>query len=295
MNKKEAVASLKSGSPHERLRAARYLAENGDAPDLNLLREARKRETDAYVKTTLDATIGRLSKAALAGTPEAVQEEQVPQEIIRKARSQAVEEVTALLLHEVASPFGLVANAASREIKEDYASSNTKRHIDRVQRIFEGIEQLKKATTTPNPQQFDLPEFIDHIVAEESQASKIAPAHHGPRPFPVTTDPLLLRFAVCNGLRNAIEAADQSQAEQPVVITWGMTDTDYWITIIDDGPGLAGPPDSAFEPGKSSKKGQGHIGFGLTIAKQAMDTLNGFVMLNPGKTGGSRYELKWSR
>jgi C4-dicarboxylate-specific signal transduction histidine kinase len=292
MNKKEAVASLKSGSPHERLRAARHLAKNSDTADVAFLREARSQETDAYVKSTLDATISRLSKTGGASEPPL--EEQIPREIIRKARTQAVEAVTALLLHEVASPFGLVANAASREIP-DYANSNTKRHVDRVQRIFEGIEQLKNATTTPNPQQFDLPEFIDGIIAEESQATTITPAYHGPRPFSVTTDPLLLRFAVCNGLRNAIEAADQSKAEQPVVITWGMSDTDYWITIIDDGPGLAGPQDSAFEPGKSSKKGQGHIGFGLTIAKQAMETLNGFVMLNPGKTGGSRYELKWSR
>jgi C4-dicarboxylate-specific signal transduction histidine kinase len=96
-------------------------------------------------------------------------------------------------------------------------------------------------------------------------------------------------------LRNAIEAANQSKAEQPVVITWGATDTDYWVTIIDDGPGIAGPPESAFEPGKSSKKGQGHIGFGLTIARQAMETLDGFVALGAGKAGGARYDLKWSR
>ena len=291
MNNEEALASMKSGSPHERQRAARHLSKNGTVNELTAIRKARSREKNSYVKTILDATIARLSQIrSEEGNSEQI-EYGVPQDLVRRIRTQEFESVTALLLHEVASPFGLVANAASREI-QDYDRSNTKRHVDRVQRIFDGIEQLKNATATPVPQQFDLPELMDRIIGEECPGGQIV-ALHGQRPFPVTTDPNLLTFAICNGLRNAVEAADQSKGEQPVVITWGVNDTDYWLAIIDNGAGLAGSPDSAFEPGKSSKKGQGHIGFGLTIAKQAMDTLGGIVMLSPGNTGGTRYELKW--
>jgi signal transduction histidine kinase len=294
MNKEEALTSLSSGSPHERLRAARFFAKNCDAADAPILREVRLRESNTYVKTILDGVISRLSNGTAIENTEAADDEDIPKDVIRKARTQAVESITALLLHEVASPFGLVENAAAREIG-NYANSDTKKFIDRVQRILEGIEQLKNATSRPNPQTFDLAEFIDIIIAEESHSNAIKPAQQGPRPFLVTTDPVLLRFAVCNGLRNAIEAAGNSKAEQPVVVTWGSNDTDYWVTIIDDGPGLAGSPESAFEPGKSSKKAQGHIGFGLSIAKQAIESLDGFVTLSPGRTGGARYELKWSR
>jgi signal transduction histidine kinase len=292
MTKEEALASLKSGSPHERLRAARYLSRNPDSSDLAIIRDARSRETDSYVKTTLDAAITRIADPSRPSAAEPHLEDEVSEGIVRRARTQAIEVVTALFLHEVASPFGLVANAASREIV-DYPRSSTKRHIDRVQRIFEGLEQLRSATAARNPQPFDLTNLIDRIIAEESHATQTKPTPYGPRPFMVTTDPLLLRFAICNGLRNAIEATAQSKTEKPVVITWGKSDTDYWITIIDEGLGVTGPVDSAFEPGKSSKKG--HIGFGLTIARQAMDTLDGFVTLSPAKTGGSRYELKWGR
>src|SRR6266566_3522561 len=172
MTKDEALASLKSGSPHERQRAARYLARNGTLTELTAIRHARSRETNSYVKTILNGTIARLSRIESEEVGVEPVEDEVPQDVVRKARTQAIESVTALLLHEVASPFGLVANAASREIKE-YANSNTKRHVDRVQWIFEGIEQLRNATATPNPQQFDLPELIVRVIAEESNAAQI--------------------------------------------------------------------------------------------------------------------------
>jgi signal transduction histidine kinase len=296
VTREEAFASLKSGSPHERLRAARYLSRDSTVADLSALREARSCAIDSYVKSTLDTTIARLSSAP-AQTTELIpsSEAEVPAEVLRKAKIEAVEWVTALLLHEVASTFGLIDSSASREVS-GYPTSTTKKHIDRAQRIFSGIEQLKSATATPKPEKFDLAELILRIVAEENSGAEVEATPLGPRPLMVTTDPVLLRFAICNGVRNAIEAAAQLKSEDPhpVVITWGETEVDYWVAVRDRGPGLAGPAESAFEPGKSNKKGQ-HSGFGLAIARQAMMTLNGVVSLNPANGGGARYELRWGK
>jgi signal transduction histidine kinase len=255
-----------------------------------VIREARAGETDAYVRAALEGIISRLSNTADPKS-ESLSDDQLPDDVLRAARTQAVESVTALLLHEVASPFGLVANAAAREVPQ-YATSNIKRHIDRVQRIFEGIEQLRSATAKPKRQEFDLAEFILRIIGEECSGKPIQPTTHGPRPLVVTTDPQLLRFAISNGLRNAIEATAQVKSDQPVVITWGKTDVDNWVAVIDQGPGLPNSVDPAFEPGKSTK-GKGHSGFGLAIAKQAMETLGGVVTLSPARAGGARYELRW--
>lgn len=259
------------------------------------MREARSCATDSYVKSTLDTAISRLSNASAQTTETASSEGEVPPDVLRKAKIEAVEWVTALLLHEVASPLGLIENSASREVK-DYPTSTTKKHIDRAQRIFAGIEQLKSATTTPKPEKFDLAELILRIVAEENSGAEVEATPLGPRPLMVLVDPLLLGLAICNGLRNAIEAAAQSKSEDshPVVITWGETEVDYWVAVRDRGPGLAGPAESAFEPGKSTKKGQ-HSGFGLAIARQAMTTLDGVVSLNPANGGGARYELRWGK
>jgi signal transduction histidine kinase len=221
-------------------------------------------------------------------------ETDLPDDLLRRVKSQAVEWVTALLLHEVASPFGLVANAASREVP-DYDKSSTKRHVERVQRIFDGIEQLRKATATPRPEKFDLADLISQLIREDTAGKGIEATPHGPMPFMVRSDPRLLRFAISNGLRNAIEATlgSKSPRPYPVVVTWGETEVDYWVAIIDQGPGLTGPVDAAFEPGKSTKSG--HTGFGLAIARQAMETLDGLVSLSPAGGGGARYELRWGR
>ncbi len=294
MTREEALKSVRSGSPHERLRAARYLAQNPEAADLSAIREARSGETDSYVKAALETAITHLSIATGQRKDEPASEDVVPDEILRRARTEAVEWVTTLFLHEVASPIGLVANAASREVP-NYQASSTKRHINRVQRIFLGIEQLRAVTATPKPEEFDLADHIGRIITEESGGTDAEPTTHGPKPLVVTADPHLLDFAIRNGLRNALEATAQSRAEnpQPVVVTWGVTDVDYRIAIINHGPGLTGPVDGAFELGRSTK--QGHSGFGLAIARQAMETLGGIATLSPARTGGARYELRWAR
>ena len=78
-----------------------------------------------------------------------------------------------------------------------------------------------------------------------------------------------------------------------MVITWGMTDVDYWVVILDQGPGIVGVGEGAFNIGSTTK--MGHIGFGLAIGRQAMDTLEGNVTLFPAQGGGACLELRWDR
>ena len=294
MTRETALAALQSGSPHERLRAARYFAHNPGVEDLAIIRRARLGETDSYVKTTLDMVISRLTGLPGEGKEESSSESDLNDDTIRKIRNQVTEEITGVLLHEVASPIGLIASAAAREFP-GYEKSDTKQYIENAQRIFGAIQDLKGATTTPRPEEFDLAEFLLRIVAEVNVDTGVDVSSQGPRPLMVKTDSRLLRFAVCNGLRNAMEAVVQFKTDNPhpVVITWGKTDVDCWITIIDRGPGIAGPVEPAFEIGKSSKPG--HSGFGLAIARQAMETLNGTVNLSLANGGGVRYELRWGQ
>ena len=63
--------------------------------------------------------------------------------------------------------------------------------------------------------------------------------------------------------------------------------------MLDKGPGIVGPTESAFDIGKSTK--QGHCGFGLAIARQAIETLGGTVSLQPVVGGGALYEARWER
>jgi signal transduction histidine kinase len=285
---------LASGSTNERLKAARFLARNAHVSDLTPLRKARQVETVSYVKTSLDLAIGRLSNRPPIVEPDPADEFAVPEEIKRQIRGQAVEWVSGLLLHEIASPIGLAKRAASREIR-DYENSKTKRHLESVQRIFNAIELLKNAAAVPKPDQFDLAELLSEIVAEEApDGSGVEVSLLGPKPLMITSDPALVRLVVCNGLRNALEAVAVSNpaGPHPIVIIWGETDVDIWVAVLDRGGGIVGPVESAFEIGKTTKKG--HSGFGLAVARQAIETLGGTVVLQPVE-GGARYEARWER
>lgn len=295
MTRDDALALLRSESAHERLRAARFLSRNVEASDFQVLRAARNVESVSYVQDTLDRAIARA--IGLAPTiPAAAQldEPEVPEDARKRIRSQAIEWITGFVLHELASLTGLIARAASQEIP-GYQDSKTRRHLTTLQRIFPAIEQLKGATIAPKLEQFDLSILLTEIQSEEEGNADVAISMQGPRPLIVMGDPALLRLAVRNGLRNAIEAVAEFPSKDPhsVVLTWGETDIDYWIVVIDKGPGLIGPTGPVFELGKSRKLG--HIGFGLAIARQAIETLGGNVSLEPAAGGGARYELRWER
>src|SRR5207237_5067530 len=106
------------------------------------------------------------------------------------------------------------------------------------------------------PEEFDLAQLLADIVEDETVGKKSLVSLHGPSPMLIISDARLLQLAVCNGLRNAIEAVVEGGSSEldAIIITWGATDVDYWITVIDHGPGLAGPVESAFEIGKSTKQ-----------------------------------------
>src|SRR4051812_10248414 len=116
MTHDEAISNLSSRSPHKRLSAARFLARQPNISDLEVIREARRSEVEAYVKQCLDSIIAKLSniRTPIANDPN--DEFDVPEELRRRIRRQAVEWASGMLLHEISSPMGLVEFFASREI-----------------------------------------------------------------------------------------------------------------------------------------------------------------------------------
>lgn len=294
MTRDEALESLSSSSAHDRLKAARFLARNSNPTDLQTLRAALRDETVSYVRTGLELAIKRASNAAPPAAEDTAEEFEIPPDVRTQIRNEVTEEVTGQILHEIASPVGLIASAAAREIP-DYDQSKTKKHVENLKRVFEAIEQLKSAAAVPRPEEFDLAELLGEIVSETVGTDTVEVSLHGAKPMLITSDRALLRLAVSNGIRNAVEAVTgiPGQEPHPIVITWGETDVDYWVAVLDHGPGVVGLAESAFGIGKTTKKG--HSGFGLAIARQAIETLGGACTLQPATEGGARFEIRWER
>lgn len=294
MTRKEALEKLSSDSAHDRLKAVRFLARNIEPCDLQILRTALQSETVSYVRTSLKLAVRRAVNSAATPISEAIEEFEVPHDVRTQIKNEVTEELTGLLLHEIASPVGLLAASAAREIP-NFENSKTKQYVINLQRIFEAIEQLKVAAAVPKPTEFDLAELLAEIVSAEVCDHPIDVSLHGTKPFLINSDRALVQFAVSNGVRNAVEAVIccVQNEPHPIVITWGKTDIDYWVAVLDHGTGVIGLTESAFDIGKTTKRG--HSGFGLAIARQAVETLGGSCTLQSAADGGAHFEVRWER
>lgn len=299
MTRDEALEGLSAASAHSRGQAARALANVGSAGDIGQIRKALKGETVAYVHYALQDTIKRLTSNS--APPLALDDETpaVSEEARQQIYGQAVEWVTGFLLHEIASPIGLARLSGKLELGERWEASATRRHLETVHRIFDAIEMLKSAAGVPRPQEFDLAAMIEELCATEVPHALPWISSIGPKPFLIKGDPALIRMVTNNGLRNAVEAVEAVETggadPQPhsVTINWGETDVDYWVSVLDRGIGIVGPSETAFEVGNSTKKN--HSGFGLAIARQAVQTMIGVLSLEPAHDGGAVYLARWQK
>lgn len=295
MTREEALHNLKAPSAHVRGQAARALGDVGRRTDLPRLQKAQREETVTYVNYALQETIRRLAHEQ-APAPSADEADVVPEDVRMQIYGKAMEWITGFLLHEISSPVGLVRLAAKRELGERWEGSGTQKHLESVARVFEAIEVLKNAASVPRPQEFDLSALVDELLGGYEPEIREWISTIGSRPFLIKSDPSLVRMVTVNGIRNAVEA-QQAASEHPnahaVTISWGDSDVDYWLAVLDHGAGLTGPIETAFEVGSSTKKD--HIGFGLAIARQAVETMIGSLTLEPAKQGGALYTARWRK
>ncbi|TCW42925.1 histidine kinase/DNA gyrase B/HSP90-like ATPase [Phytobacter diazotrophicus] len=291
MTREEALVALTSENSHTKFKAVRELESLALETDIQELLQIKASESDTYLIRGIERLIQNLHSDNYV---EDTEPDVIPQEVKKKLRAEAIEWVAGLLLHEIGSKIGLLASTISNELP-NYAISRTKTRIEHLQDVFDGIGELKKATSLPHPIDMDLPTFLKDIVELEMTDKDIDVSFVGRSPLVIFCDRGLLRLALCNGIKNALEAAISLSNEErraSIVISWGQTDRDTWISVIDNGPGLPGNSASSFNLGETSKSG--HLGFGLGIASQAIETLHGKVELRNSESEGAVFELRWS-
>jgi len=309
----------------ERLRAARFLAQNATNTHRNRLSKIREVEGNSWVRQALDQALSRSGNkktVASADAVEEVQETPIDKRLYEELRAQAIEETSGWFLHELRPLVGFLDADADAEI-DRYACSRTKASISRIQSFLDAMERLRKASAAPAIQEFDLTDLVVRVAADEArqgratlgdsneeadetasldeeveqipQQSVIKLALARSAPLITVGDPTLVEMAVANALRNAIEALAEVQevGRRTVILNWGVTDTDSWIVVLDEGCGLPPGWDRLTEPGISTKKNQGHLGMGLTIAQRALESARGKFRLAPRTGPGVSCEIRW--
>lgn len=290
-----AKKDLSSTDPMKRFVSAVYFANNIHTDMNKELEACRRSERVRHIKLALDKALHRLSNSAPVASVEIDQsgEGEQPEQLKRHLKNQAIDEFSGVILHELAPKLGMLDNCLKREF-DSYESSQAKNHVERLTQIFGAIESLRKSTHKPENKENDLSQLVKNIAYEEvGEKTDINISLEGLQPCIINSDPDLLTLALSNAIRNSCESLLllEDVEYKTLTISWGTSDKDSWICVIDNGIGFRGDPKAAFRIGNTSK--QGHTGFGMGIMQQAMENIGGYAELSAIETGGAKLLLRW--
>jgi signal transduction histidine kinase len=287
MDKNEAQQLLLSEDYNDRLKAARFFANNPSAAG-SFLMEALATERVTPVRRALTRVVNKID-------PEPGEDDKDSDEYRQLMRDEALREATGIVLHELSPIIGMIILAAQTEI-QSFEDSETSHELARLTSLLKAFETWNKAARSPNDEEFDLSELIKQVAKQESaKRSPVMVELVGATPFPVIGDGILIELALRNGLRNALEATEtlpRHDAARKILITWDETPEIIWVAVLDRGSGLPLGVE-AQQLGASTK--QGHLGMGLAVARQAVRSLGGELFLQPRLEGGARYEFNWPK
>jgi len=295
----KAVARLRSKTETQRLEAARTVLTEADPLSVaveNAVRDALAVESVPWVRGVLAEILSRnVVEPELGATISAPRWDDQLEAVDSDLARQVLNTSTRRILHEVASVVGRANLAATNEFGPPYAESQTRRQLEYLIDVCQALRTLATATQTPTTSEFDLSEKLTSL-AETMGQDFVFPIHaDGPSPFVVFSDWNLLQLAVRNILTNAIEATlslRSPDAGRAVVLTWGSTVDGSHITVIDRGPG---PPRFLLTMGQSGvSTKEGHPGYGLATASEAMRSLGGSVSISRNERGGATLVTSWS-
>lgn len=289
MTPDQAAAMISSQRSADRRLAGREIAANPKLVERAVIEAAYHHETVPQIRQQFGAAL----KALNAARPKVAEpDEDQARAIYEEASLRATRTVTERILHQLNPLIGDIEQTAQVEISH-YEKSKTRIAIGQIQLQAMAIVKLYNASKPASIEEFDLAASVRNCLPHDLDHQRCRISFAGTQPTMVQGDPALIAVAVTNILRNAIEAslpvAGDSQ-KPPIIVNWGMTDRESWISVIDEGIGFGGNIAGAFEIGSSTK---GHSGHGLPAAKAAMQSLSGKIEMIPQEDKGCVVNLSW--
>lgn len=202
--------------------------------------------------------------------------------------------------HELRSPLARL-NAAVALIRQRDGTEKLAPNLERIEVESEKLDGLigrilgfarLEAQTAVAHEAVDLIEIIGGIVDDarfEAAACNAVVEFQSPGVLMAHADPVLIRSAIENVMRNAVQHCHHLIS---VVVVPDKDGTSARIRIIDDGNGLTSEADAErlFEPfftSSSSAKGGGSgAGIGLAIARRALELHGGTIQAGNQPDGG---------
>lgn len=291
MDDRDPFELLASARPSERLEGARIARKSALASGrVGELRRLRGQETDTFVIAALDRALAQIETAGGNSEQGETWVSRADVAELEDVRADAIQTVTQTVLHEIRPLLSDIFRSARAELGAAFATSATNVSIGRLRDFLEVVQRLWDASASPRFVEFDVADLISQEIARSEFGPDRALATRLDTVV-VTGDPDLLRLAVQNVVRNAIEACDETA--EKVVVNCDANDREAWIVVLDRGVGLPEASTRVWEPGVTKKSKDEHFGWGLSITQRAVHSMNGTVRLSPREHGGTACEIRW--
>ncbi|MGD2042090.1 MAG: HAMP domain-containing sensor histidine kinase [Acidimicrobiia bacterium] len=205
------------------------------------------------------------------------------------------------VVHELRTPLAVMGTnleLAALQSEDGYVDA-ARRAVERMARTVDDLDGHGRLAVEQEVGPVDLGGLVESVGAEHvgpgrARGVSVLVRGSGPVLLP-SVDPGAVRAAVGNFLSNSVRLAPIGSA---VVIDWGIHDDWAWVSVADQGPGLADHLHArAFERGwqgphdRDRSRGNEGSGLGLTIARQLTEAQGGLVTLESEEGGGATFTV----
>lgn len=225
--------------------------------------------------------------------------EQSREQVVRAGKLAVVGEMAAIMAHEVRTPMGILRSSAQLLQREPDLDE---RQRELIGFIFSETERLNRLVTLllecarPNPPHFmlhDVPEIVDSVLAllesrvERAGVTLSRQADGGDILLSCDREQMMQVFL--NLILNALSFVGEGGR---VRVSTHRDEEALWISVADDGPGVALEfREHIFDPFFSRR--EGGIGLGLTIVQQIVQAHGGTLSVGESAWGGASFNLRF--
>lgn len=263
MTEDEVLEALASRLPSDRMAAATWLAQHPPRQSLRpALTAAASQEGVPRIRSVLQQALRAAEKPARDSIDAAIQPDSVSTAVLA--------DLSALIRHEMQPAIGWIRYAAHGEIP-NFESSATNAAINGLRRRVAGLVQLADAHRLPARERTSLFELLRWSVPkDESEGLFVFEAPQG-LDDAIDTDVGLFVLLVGAAMQNAADAVATAGAASNIFVTVGVTDKDFWVSIVNRHLGANWEFMDVAATGVSSKANK--RGMGTRVMRLAADRL----------------------